>query len=238
MLLALPLGAAAEDRLVRLYAPDGLVETGLFKHILPRFSLKTQIKVELVAGADKADMEFGRKGRVLVQGAGQLWHIQRRREGHNGTDRLAKWLHSDVGLRTITGFAPDGAALFTLPPEEIDEVEDLSLSGDVVLGLSLSKTKCARCHAVDDATRLTTIGSTPSFFVLRSLSDWQERFATFYDLNPHPAFTQVADLTDPFPDDRPSPIVPVLMTIDEISAILAYVSGLQAADLGSPLVHQ
>ncbi|WP_299922009.1 hypothetical protein [uncultured Pelagimonas sp.] len=238
LLLLVPLAAAAEDRLVRLYAPQGLVETGLFKHILPRFSLKTQIKVEVVADAEGADLSLGPDGRAVFQGQAQIWHLKRQREGHKSTERLAKWMFSDVGLRTITGFAPDGTALFSVPPEGEEEIEDVTLDGNAVLGLTASKTKCARCHAVDESTRLTTIGSTPSFFVLRSLSDWQERFATFYDLNPHPSFTQVADLTDPFPEDRPPPIVPVLMTIDEVSAILAYVSGLQAADLGNPLVHQ
>lgn len=238
LLLLLPLTAVAEDRLVRLYVPQGLAETGLLKHILPRFSLKTQIKVELVSDPAQADIALGADGRPLFQGGQTVWHVKRQREGHAGTDRFAKWLRSEVGMRTITGFAPQGTALFTPPPETVAEAEDMTLEGNSVLGHTTSKTKCARCHVVDEATRLTSIGSTPSFFVLRSLSDWQERFATFYDLNPHPSFTQVADLTDPFPLDRPPPIVPVEMTLDEISAILAYVSGLQAADLGKPLVHQ
>ena len=82
------------------------------------------------------------------------------------------------------------------------------------------------------------IGSTPSFFVLRALKDWDIRFQTFYSLNPHPSFTQIAEVTEPFPVDRPSPIVPVELTLDEFDAILAYVSALKPADLGAPLQLQ
>ena len=34
----------------------------------------------------------------------------------------------------------------------------------------------------------------------------EDRFDAFYTLAPHPAFTQIDGVTDPFPIDRPSPI--------------------------------
>jgi hypothetical protein len=111
----------------------------------------------------------------------------------------------------------------------------VEVAGDAVLGRDVAKLKCARCHAVDDATRMTAIGSTPSFFVLRSFGDWETRFTLFYRLAPHGAFTQVAEVTAPFPEDRPSPIVPIEMTLEEVEAVTAYVAGLPVADLGKPL---
>jgi hypothetical protein len=74
--------------------------------------------------------------------------------------------------------------------------------------------------------------------VLRALPDWEQRFAAFYVLNPHPAFTQIADVTDPFPIDRPSPIAPIELDLDELEALMAYVTAMPAADLGDPLEHQ
>ena len=100
------------------------------------------------------------------------------------------------------------------------------------------KQHCKRCHAVTSEGRINSIGSTPSFFVLRTLPDWSERFEQFYVLNPHPAFTQIAEVTPPFAQDRPPPIVPVEMTLGDLEAIVAYVAELAPADLGAPIQHQ
>jgi len=91
---------------------------------------------------------------------------------------------------------------------------------------------------VDNQTRMSGIGSTPSFAVLRSLPDWDSRFAAFFALNPHPAFTIIPDVTPAFTAQRPSPIVPITLSLDELEAILAYAASIAAADLGGALVHQ
>lgn len=226
--------AVAQDRQVLLYAPQALVDTGLMKHILPRFSLKTQVRVKLVDRPEAAQMILGAEGRALFQGAGQVWHMQVAQQSE-WTDRFAKWLTGDVGQRTIFGFAPDGAAIFSAPQAQKVEVIEVEIEGDAEAGWKLSRVSCGRCHVVDEASRGGGIGSTPSFFVLRAMADWEERFSAFYVLKPHPAFTQIADVTDPFPEDRPSPIVPIEMTVEELEAVLAYVSRLQPADLGAPL---
>jgi hypothetical protein len=114
----------------------------------------------------------------------------------------------------------------------------LAMEGDAELGHAVSRAKCTRCHAVDEATRGWGIGSTPSFGILRALPDWEERFTAFYALKPHAAFTQITDLTEPFPVSRPSPIAPIALTLDEFDALIAYVAAMQAADLGAPLKHQ
>ncbi len=232
----------AEDRLVRMAVPDALVETGFLKHLLPRFSLKTQVRVQLVAPSEEAEAALGTNGgagaKPVFQGAQGLWHISVLDDAHPGTARFVDWLSSEIGSRTITAYAPEGVQMFTLPEVQVAAVEEISFEGDAELGQSLSRSMCGRCHAVADDMHLNDIGSTPSFFVLRTLPDWDYRFQAFYALNPHPAFTQVEDVTPPFPEDRPSPIVPVAMTLDDLEAILAYVASLEPADLGAPLQHQ
>ncbi len=230
--------ALANDKPVRLHAPDALIETGLLKFVLPRFTLKTQVRIEIVPNPDEADLVLGSEGRAVFQGPNQLWKLDTRNEAHSGSKRLSDWLGSDVGQRTIASYAPDGAALFGAPQVEERVVAAVTPSGDAALGHKVSREKCTRCHAVDDATRGWGIGSTPSFGVLRALPDWEDRFSAFYALKPHPAFTQIADVTEPFPIDRPSPIAPVELTLDEVEAMLAYVSSMPAADLGKPLDHQ
>ncbi len=74
--------------------------------------------------------------------------------------------------------------------------------------------------------------------MLRAFADWESRFSAFYVLNPHPSFTQIAEVTAPFPLHRPSPIVPVEMTLEEVEAVVAYVAALAAAGLGPALEHQ
>ena len=49
-----------------------------------------------------------------------------------------------------------------------------------------AKTKCGRCHAVDEGGRKNDIGSTPSFFVLKVFDDWEDRFTCL--LCPAPAW--------------------------------------------------
>ena len=239
-LLAVGSAVQAEDRLVRLAVPQALIETGFLKHLLPRFSLKTQVRIELVTPGAAAEAAFSDRaeGTPVFQDVAALWHMQVLDGAHPGTARFVDWLGSDVGARTITAYAPDGVQMFTLPQITAEVEEEIVFEGDAMKGQNLSRSKCGRCHAVAEDMRMTDIGSTPSFFVLRALPDWDYRFQAFYALNPHPSFTQVADVTEPFPADRPSPIVPVAMTLDELEAILAYVSSLTPADLGAPLQHQ
>ena len=91
---------------------------------------------------------------------------------------------------------------------------------------------------VNEKTRMTTIGSTPSFALMRSFPDWDSRFEGFYALNPHPSFTIVAEVTGPFDETRPPPIAPLELSLEDIEAILAFVRTIEPADLGSPLKVQ
>ncbi|MTI42339.1 hypothetical protein JM93_01777 [Roseibium hamelinense] len=98
-------------------------------------------------------------------------------------------------------------------------------------GLELSKTHCGRCHIVSKADRFAGISSTPSFMIMiEALSDWQQRFDTFMARRPHPAHIRFAGDNER-PEDLPSSIAEVVLTLAEIEAIRAYVDQL-AADLG------
>ncbi len=237
LLVCLPTALWADDRLVRLHASGALVESGVLKYILPRFSLKTQVRVELVEDT-AADLVLGDTGRPVFAGLGQTWAMDIRSPDHPGTKRLADWILSDIGQNTIASFAPDGTAPFGPPGKVERETVEVSFDGDAELGHKVAVEKCTRCHAVDAATKGWGIGSTPSFSVLRSLPDWEDRFAAFFALNPHPAFTQIEDVTPPFPINRPSPISPIELDLDDLDALMAYVAAMTAADLGKPLEHQ
>ena len=102
-------------------------------------------------------------------------------------------------------------------------------------GERLARFKCARCHVVAPEGGLGGIGSTPSFAAIRALEDWERRFNVFWTLAPHPSFTQVEGVTPPFHEERPSPIAPVELTLDEIEAIAKYAATIAPADLGPPL---
>ncbi|MEL6453014.1 MAG: hypothetical protein AAFQ19_17310 [Pseudomonadota bacterium] len=238
LILALWPGLAmADDKRVLFYAPPALVDSGLIKHIAPRFSLKTQVRVAFADDPSAAEVVLGPEGRALFTGLGQTWHLQVRGQG-KGARRFADWLTSDVGRRTVQGFAPAGTALFSEPKVQERVVAQVEMSGDAIAGQEASWAKCGRCHVTERGRGGFGIGSTPSFFVMRGFEDWQARFAGFYVLKPHAAFTQLEGVTDPFPIDRPSPIAPIALTLDDLEAILAYVAALAPADLGDPLIHQ
>ncbi|MFB9149690.1 c-type cytochrome [Roseovarius ramblicola] len=232
-----PLAARADDKRFRLAAPGALADSGLLDYLLPRFSLKTGVRIEVVAPEAGADAAFTTtEGREVFVGAGQTWRL-RLDGGHPGAARFADWLTSEIGQRTVTSYEVDGAAPFSLP--EVAATEDAApeFEGDAERGARVAQAKCGRCHVVDPERR-GGIGSTPSFPVLRTLSDWDTRFQSFYALNPHPAFTQVPGVTEGFASHLPPAIVPIEVSPGEIEAILAYVAGIAPADLGAPLQLQ
>ncbi|MFT4783521.1 MAG: hypothetical protein ACI9IV_001259 [Paracoccaceae bacterium] len=228
--------AIAQERSFRLSVPETLLDSGFIKYLLPRFSLKTSVRITVVAAGAQADAAFGDSGVPVFKGASILWHLQKTDGPH--TDRFHDWLVSDIGKRTIEAFEVDGGALFSGDVTAAVAVTELVYEGDTVLGETQSLKKCGRCHVINDSNRMDAIGSTPSFAVLRGFADWQGRFESFFVLKPHPAFTQIEEVTPPFGDQTPSPIVPIELTLDELDAIVAYVSTIEAADLGAPMQLQ
>ena len=232
VLLATPV--VAQEKAFSLQAPEILVKTGFLKHLLPRFSLKTGVRITL--SDDSTEAVFGNAGTPVFASGDTVWHLSKTDGPY--TDAFEKWLLSDVGKRTIEAFARDGKALFSAEVTKAVVGEETVLTGDAALGEKVSLTQCGRCHVVNDSNRMNAIGSTPSFALMRTFPDWQERFETFFMLRPHPAFTQVTDITEPFAAHLPSPIAPIEVTWDEVEAITAYVGSITPADLGAPLQSQ
>jgi hypothetical protein len=230
--------ALAQTKTFTLAAPPALVESGLLKFMLPRFSLKTSIRITVVAPGTSADATFSMDGdgRPVFKGPDDVWRLS-----HSGTDfteRFAEWIVSDVGKRTIESFKTEGVAVFSARFDDVVEEEVIEITGDTNLGEALSLQMCGRCHVISEKNKYNGLGSTPSFAVMRTFRDWDTRFQTFFLLKPHGAFTQIDGVTDPFPADRPSPIVPIELTLDELDAILAYTATIPPADLGAPIRSQ
>lgn len=231
LVVALP--AVAQEKRFTLNAAPELVAAGLTKHLIPRFSFKTQVRITLTDTEADLTLSDTVEGRAVFSGLGKTWRMSKPHGEH--AKRFADWLTSDVGRNTIASFAPDGVQLFSPDVKTEVAVETVTYDGDAAEGARLSEIHCGRCHVVHPDRRLKSIGSTPSFMLMRTFDDWDSRFAAFFALKPHPAFTQVQGVTEPFPENRPSPIVPLEMTLDDIDAILAYVQMLEPADLGAPL---
>ena len=239
LVLCLSLAAAplwGEARAVRLYAAPELVETGLLAYVLVRFRLKTQIRVELVEReAAEVLLDAPRDGAAaLIRGPGGDYAVWVQAESQAAL-RLRDWLGSEIGLRTLAAYRQGGAqVVFAL--EAVEAVQEVALpEGDITAGRALALRNCGRCHVVGAENRMQGIESTPSFPLLRSLPDWQVRFATYYQRIPHPAFTQIEGLTEPFDAMLPPPIVPLALSVDEFNAIIAFVARIAPADLGAPL---
>ncbi|WP_170358035.1 c-type cytochrome [Ruegeria arenilitoris] len=220
---------------IGLAAPTEVTDSGLLQHILPRFSLKTGIRVIADDGGILV-LETSPPGDPVFARGGVVYHL---RIGDNARhERFRDWLLSDIGKNTVESFVPDQGAPFSASFEVTATQQETVIEGDAARGAELSMTHCGRCHVIGSQNRMNGLGSTPSFAVLRAMPDWSERFEAFFALNPHPAFTQIDGLTPPFDPERPSPIYPVEMTLEELEAILAFVSAIQAADLGAPLQLQ
>ncbi|WP_037307324.1 hypothetical protein [Ruegeria halocynthiae] len=218
-----------------LAAPAEVEDSGLLQHILPRFSLKTGIRV-IASDTGVLVLETSPPGDPVFTRNGVIYHLRIQDDARH--ERFRDWLLSDIGKNTVESFAPDQGAPFSARFETATAPEDTVVDGDAALGAELSMTHCGRCHVIGPQNRMNGLGSTPSFAVLRAMPDWSERFEAFFALNPHPAFTQIDGLTLPFDPERPSPIHPVEMTLDDLEAILAFVSAISAADLGAPLQFQ
>lgn len=218
-----------------LAAPPEIADSGLLQHILPRFSLKSGIRV-VPDSAGPMALAADPPGRAVFSRDGAVYHL---RTGDDARQqRFADWLTSDIGKRTVESFRPDTGAAFSASVEVAAAASAPVFDGDARRGADLSLAHCGRCHVIGAQNRMAGIHSTPSFPVLKALPDWGARFQTFYVRNPHPSFTQVVGITAAFDPERPPPIVPLTITREDLDAILAFVAATPAADLGAPLQFQ
>ena len=232
--------ATAQPKSFRLAADAELVESGALKYLLPRFSLKTGVKIEIVDGDSDARLAEDGNGQAMFQSSeGRIFRLSTAGGGKEEfVERFRSWLTSDIGRRAIQKITVDGANPYG--PVEAIAVAPVAIEveGDAILGEEIALRRCGRCHVISKKNRFGGIGSTPSFGALRALSEWEARFQAFWTLNPHPAFTQIEGLTEPFDPQRPSPIAPLELTLDELEALMAYVVSIKPKDLGGALVLQ
>ncbi len=228
--------AMAQQRNLRISVSPVLVETGFLKHLLPRFTLKTQVRIDLVETG--ADVVLGPTGATpILQGEDVVYYVSVPVEGPKAA-RFVDWLKSAIGQRTIGAFKRDGVQVFTGAADLVVVATKVVFAGDIAVGETLSFANCGRCHVVGPKNRMGGVGSTPSFALMRTFPDWQRRFETFFSLRPHPSFTQITDVTEPFAANLPPTIVPLEITVDQLDSIVAFVATIEPADLGAPIVHQ
>ncbi len=239
-LAGLATGALAQEeaREFRLTVADEVAASGIIAYLLPRFTLKTGRRAELVkAGGDVVIGPGGAPSAVPLMARGGAVITLQVASDNPAAARFAGWITSEIGQTAIASFVPDTGAGFTAAPQVV-AVAEIIFEGDAALGERLSRPHCGRCHRVSADRSSMDIGSAPSFPALRALDDWAERFLAFYALNPHPAFLRVTGISPAFDPALPPPIVPIEITLDEMEAIQAYAAGLAPADLGSVIQHQ
>lgn len=235
-----PAVTSAEEKRFTLQAESVLVESGALKFILPRFSLKTGVRITLVETEAAATLSSGADGIPVFKDSstGAVYRLQLADENDAFALRFRDWISSEIGLRAVQSFKVGGVQRFAAV-EATEEVGVVSApTGDAALGEKLALRMCGRCHVISKKNRFAGIGSTPSFGAMKNFKDWRERFEAFWTLNPHPAFTQIEGVTPPFDKARPSPIAPLELTLDQVEAILAFVAALPRKDLGGALIEQ
>ena len=256
--------AEAQTRRIKVVSDDAAAGTGVWAFVLPRFSLKTGISVELIVAENARVSEMAMAGEADVfiaagasggawrgvmfegdpdTGSGEAIHYAavladptlHAQASRPWAEKFMAWMMSDIGQRTIASFRRDGAQVFYPGAEEAKAPPPPPISGNAALGEMLALKNCGRCHVVSEKNRYGGIDSTPSFPGLRTISNWRERFEAFWTLNPHPSFTQIEGVTEPFDESRPPAIAPIRLTVDEVDDIGAFLSTIEPKDLGPAL---
>ncbi len=227
---------------ITLEAPPALQESGLLRHLLPRFRFKTRIRVGLTEPGGAADMALTPvpPGVPVFSGKadGTVWHLRLPPEGADARPRaeaFLEWLQSKPGRAAIAAFPPGGAPLFEPAPEQAGIVEERRFAGDPARGYELARRHCMRCHVVDEQNPFAGIGSTPSFAAMRSFEDWEDTFAAFWAANPHRAVVTVEEMSEDKDPARPLHVAPVLLSQRDLDDLLAYVATIAPKDLGPPI---
>ena len=101
-------------------------------------------------------------------------------------------------------------------------------AADAERGREVAATHCTRCHVVGDINPYGGIESTPSFIGMKRLADWERRYAEFYILPPHPALVRIEEVSAERDEERPAFVTEIILTLDDVDAILAFVKTLPA----------
>ena len=231
--------ALAQDADLTVVVPQNLIESGFMKHVLPRFRFKTRIRAAALPEGNNGDASLlsAENGGTAIMSAtdGKVFRFQtitKDADKAAKSSKLLQWLQSGPGRAAIAGFKPDGVQQFAPGAAKIVEEVEVEVDGDANLGSKLALLHCGRCHVIDSRNPFGGIGSTPSFGAMKNLSGWLESFSAFWTINPHPSFTQIEGITEPFAPSRPPPIAPLLLTLEDVEAITAFVVSMPTKDLG------
>lgn len=255
--------ARAQSNTLTLAVSQDLDEAGLARHLAPRFGLRANTRVTVLAAAPNdlaahlragdvdvviaespvlaalADEGLVRTPVAAFRSGGETprgYGLARPPDGPNDARAAAfeDWLTGTVGHNAITGFG-DGTAY--LPGAILVERPAIIAipDGDAAAGAELALSHCGRCHRIDARNRFGGLSNSPSFGALRSQDAWLDKFSAFWSLNPHPSFTQIAGVTPPFDPERPPSAYPVMLTPDELDAIIAFAATVEPLNLGAPI---
>ncbi len=234
--VAMALPAVARDLTLRM--PVEMVEAGFHKQILPRFKFKHRVTITPVTEGE-ADMAFGAEGTRVFQaiegGETRLAILTGDAGAQEQAAKFLKWLKSASGKSAVEGFKPDGVQLYTTELAAVVVEAPEVFDGNSQDGSKLALQHCGRCHVIDKRNRMGGIGSTPSFAALRGRPDWSDLFRAFFVHNPHPSFTQVEGVTEPFDPNRQIHVAPMEITLEDIEAITAFVATMEPKKLGRPV---
>ena len=153
-ILSFAQGLAAEERRIVLAASAGLSESGFLDYLLPRFSLKTGIRVTPVVLEDgiQVDVKLGpadvvKDGRAALRG-GKTVYAVRVAEGGAGKPgharRFVDWLLSKVGQRTVESFRANGRQVYLAAAAAKAKKARPMPTGDLARGEKLSFLHCGR----------------------------------------------------------------------------------------------
>ena len=104
---------------------------------------------------------------------------------------------------------------------------EIILSENAQKGLEIAQEHCSRCHIVSEKNRYSSIETTPSFFGLRKMKDWHERFNEFFVRPPHPALVNIIDVTEERSKMLPAFVQEIDLTLEQIDYLISYVKGLK-----------
>jgi len=102
------------------------------------------------------------------------------------------------------------------------------LHGPAAKGETLAIEHCSRCHVIGPFNKFGGIGSTPSFPLIAGMKDGMDRFQTFFERRPHPAFVTIPGITTPGDTGY---ALPFTVTTDTLGDLMAYVKTIERKDL-------
>jgi mono/diheme cytochrome c family protein len=108
----------------------------------------------------------------------------------------------------------------------------MASAGEIDRGRALAQKHCAVCHVIGDFNNFGGIGSTPSFQLLASLRDGEERFRSFFARRPHPSFIFLPDQKPP--TNLPLNAPPVRLSYQQVDDIVRFALTLKDPRLAEP----